>query len=64
MKHWNVDLRSIVEELYRKDGVWDSLPQEEREKLENREQVFQRRTCYGDPIDEKVFCIRNESKSE
>ena len=48
----NIDLRKIVENLYRQDGVWDSLSKEERERLENKEQVFQRRTCYGDPIKE------------
>ena len=61
MKYWNVDLRKVVEELYAKDGVWDSLPQEEREKLENKERIFERRTCYGDPINETIFRIRNES---
>ena len=54
-----VDIRKVVEALYRKDGVWDSLPKEERENLENKKQLFERRTCYGEPIDDNRTTCNN-----
>ena len=32
-----IDLQQRAEDLYLKDGLWNSLPKEERERLENND---------------------------